>query len=228
MERINKTHWFVGDNKIGISLMRYAVDIEILKNDSDIFYRLNVYDDGKVALVFNFYSLADAIRFTEEDIDKSDSLNKIVESYKTKFANNEFIDMNSSVNLEVEDNKIVLTPDQVKQAIWNLFCKGKDYDMSVEYELRFNNSQLDISFYIIEHLDFGGLKKDNRIRLTEGDLNYAFSNYLKNSNYDLEEFKYIGGIHRVGYYFDDDTSHFDGIELKVKEKDKNNVLKLKK
>ena len=56
-------------------------------------------------------------------------------------------------------------------------------------------------------------------------LYHVFSSFANELNYDLEDFKYCGGIHRVGYYFDEDTPHFDGIMLKVKEKRQNKILK---
>ena len=62
--------------------------------------------------------------------------------------------------------------------------------------------------------------------LTEDDLRRVLSHYADSFNYDLEDYKYIGGIHRVGYYFSEDTPHYDGIKLFVKEK--NNEFKLTK
>lgn len=85
MKRIDLDHWFVGDNKLSISLMKFFVRITICKNDDYIFYGLEVYDDNRVCLIFNFYSLEDAIKFTEEVIAKCFEKEEIINAYIEKF-----------------------------------------------------------------------------------------------------------------------------------------------
>ena len=89
-----------------------------------------------------------------------------------------------------------------------------------KYTLMFEND----NFYLIEHLDYDGIKRDNMIMLTESDLKAALNHYINFYNYELIDFKYIGGIHRVGYFFDEDTPHYDGIQLEVKTKEKLKTL----
>ena len=43
---------------------------------------------------------------------------------------------------------------------------------------------------------------------------------------DLEEFKYLGGVRREGYYQGEETPYFDGIEMQTKEKEKGQKLTL--
>lgn len=95
MARINKNHWFVGSNEIKISLMRFYVEIEITKNDETIFYRLKVYNDGKVTLIFNFYSLEEAVHFTEIEIDKCYAIEDIVDIYKDDYPESEYVEIKS-------------------------------------------------------------------------------------------------------------------------------------
>lgn len=206
MARINKNHWFVGPKEISISLMRFYVGIEIMKDDVDVFYRLSVYKDNKVALVFDFYSLEDAVRFTEDEIDECYTIDDIVAIYKEDYPENKFVKLSESDPMEVVDNKIVLTPEQVKQAIWNCFGKGRNYKTSVDYKIDMNDGQLAVSFYIIEHIGV-----DISVRLTDGDLRYALLKYLEDINYELEE---------ADYFFDENKSQFGGIKLTVKEKAK--------
>jgi hypothetical protein len=106
MRRINKNYWFVGPNEIKISLMRFYVEVEITKNDETIFYRLKVYVDGKVALIFYFASLEEAVRFTEEEIDKCYTTEDIIEIYKEDYPNCDFINaLGNSKKLSMEEKR---------------------------------------------------------------------------------------------------------------------------
>ena len=90
MSIMRLNHWFIGGNELSISLMRFYVRIEICQNDSFIYYRLEVYDNGKPYLIFNFYSLEDAVSFTENEISKCETYDDILARYKDLFANNRF------------------------------------------------------------------------------------------------------------------------------------------
>ena len=90
MEVIELNHWFAADNELSISLMRYFVKISICQNNKFIFYRLEVFEKGRVALVLNFYSLSDAIHFTEKIIQKCTEISEIVQQYISRFQTGEF------------------------------------------------------------------------------------------------------------------------------------------
>ena len=100
MEKIELNHWFATDNELSISLMRYFVKINICQNNKFIFYRLEVFDEGKVTLVFNFYSLSDAIHFTEKIIQKCTEIPEIVQQYISRFQTGEF-------NQTIKNEKII-------------------------------------------------------------------------------------------------------------------------
>lgn len=85
MNRIELNHWFVSNNQLSISLINYCVIITILKNDEFIFYRLKVIDNNRSDLTFNFYSLEDAITFTEKIISKCNTVNDITNDYIRQF-----------------------------------------------------------------------------------------------------------------------------------------------
>ena len=95
MRKIELNHWFVADNELSISLLKYFVKIIICQNNKFIFYRLEVFEESKADLVFNFYSLSDAIQFTEEIIGKCTKTTEIVEQYINKFQKGEF---NQTIN----------------------------------------------------------------------------------------------------------------------------------
>lgn len=90
MERIELDHWFVDDNKLLISFMRYYVDIRIYQNDTNVFYQLRVLNQNKESLIFNFDSLEDAIVFTEQTIRKSRTLKEIIKSYQEQWKQEKF------------------------------------------------------------------------------------------------------------------------------------------
>ena len=90
MNKINLNHWYINDNVLSISLLYYYVKITIYKNDDFIFYKLEVINNIKTELTFNFYSLEDAIIFTEETITKYLTTKEIIESYQEQFKQNKF------------------------------------------------------------------------------------------------------------------------------------------
>ncbi len=90
MSRIEKNYWFVNEHGMSISLMRFYVDIRISRNDNFIFYHLDVYSNGKTDLTLNFYSLEDAVTFTEKEINKSIDKKDILKRYVKKFKGDEF------------------------------------------------------------------------------------------------------------------------------------------
>ena len=85
MKKINKNSWFLMENELSIALVFYYVKINVEFNDKELFYRLTIYKDNKELVVFNFYSLEDAITFTEEVIDKNYVIDDIVMKYRDMF-----------------------------------------------------------------------------------------------------------------------------------------------
>ena len=90
MERLKLNHWFVGDNKLSISFLRYHVDIKILRNNEFVFYQLEVMNSNREVLLFNFYSLEDAMVFTEQTIQKCRTLKEIIKSYQEQCKEEKF------------------------------------------------------------------------------------------------------------------------------------------
>lgn len=209
MGKINFNHWYVKDNTLSISLMRFCVDIDVKDG-----IKLRVIDEDRNELIFDFNTLGEAIFYTEN----------VINDCKTKEEIN--YEYNKMFKKEDKNLKIDLTPTEVDQAILEYYDIDKDSRVSVEEELEIVDNHPDIKFYIIEHIDYKDIQKDIKTPLQEEDIKKALNDYISTYNYELIDFKYIGGIHRVGYFFDEDTPHYDGIELNVKKKEK--TLKKKK
>ncbi len=218
MKNIELNHWYIKDNELSISLMRHHVSIRILRNDKNIFYQLAVIDSNRESLLLNFYTLEDAVRFTEDNISKCMDNKEILKQYKELFYNEQFANIDG---LRVEKDKIELSKDEVLDLITSYYGEDKEYDVTTRMDLSLEKDQINIKFSIVENFD--GIT--NIIRLTEGDLENVFKDYLSNTNYDFVDFKYVGGIRRVGYFVDENTPYFEGIEIRVKPKEK--VLKKK-
>ena len=90
MEKISLDHWFVGENTFNISLMRFCVSLQVRKNNKFIYIKMRVMDYDRHELEFNFYTLEDAIKFTEDVINKCYTTSEIVEQYQIMFKNNKF------------------------------------------------------------------------------------------------------------------------------------------
>lgn len=212
MTRINLNHWFVKDNNLSISLMRFHVEIKTKKSQNNIYYSLKVINSNREEQTLDFYTLEEAIAFTETIINKSENINEIINEYQKQ-------------NEEKEEYaKITLTKEEIDEAIISHFGSEKDFRVSCKEEVTLENGIPKVYFYLTEH---DGRTVETPVLLTNGDLRNVFENYISFYGYELIDFKYIGGIHHVGYYFHEDTPHFDGIELSVKKKEKENKLTYK-
>lgn len=93
MENIERNNWYIKDNEIWISLMNFHVIIKILKNEgynSFIYYRTEIKDNNYSELVFHFYSLEDAISFTENIVGKANNNTEVLDAYKALFQEGKF------------------------------------------------------------------------------------------------------------------------------------------
>ena len=90
MSRIELNHWYIKDNELSISLMKFYTKIKILKNDQIIYYQLYVKGNEDKELTFNFYTIEDAILFTEQAIAKSHDTDEILGKYISMFENEKF------------------------------------------------------------------------------------------------------------------------------------------
>jgi len=224
MEEFGKIRWFIKDNEVSALLMHWYVKIDFCHNGKYLYFPLKVYSDGKELLTFNFYTFEDAIGFTNNVVNKCWTTEEIVEKYQEMFSDKQF----KSPNLgRVHNDKISLMPDEVDEAIIEYFGDGKEYPVSCREELTMDKSGLHISFYLVEHTEIDGVRKDFSTMLTKGDLMNALGAYIEFYGYELLDFKYIGGVHHVGYFVDEDKPHYDGIELKVRKKEKSLRLKRK-
>lgn len=82
MNKINLNHWFIDGNIMSISLLRYHVEISILKNNSFIYYGLDIINNDREKLVFNLYTLEDAIYFVENIVAISTNYDEILCAYE--------------------------------------------------------------------------------------------------------------------------------------------------
>lgn len=216
MEKINLDHWFVKGNSLSVSTMNHHTTITVCKNKKEIFFRVRILNSEREELIFNFYSLEDAIAFTEKTVSQCRNNDEIVEKYCEQYQKGKL----KKKDLKVKDNKIKLTEEEVDAEIENYYGEGKSYDVSATHELSINNHMIDINFYLIEKFNLDGVMRETKTMLTEGDLKNVFEAYVEQGNYELENFKYIGGIHKVGYFVEEDTPHYEGIELRIKPKEK--------
>jgi len=220
MKQITRNNWYIKDNDIKVSLLKFHVTISICKNNKNIYYSLKVIDGDRKELVFNFYTLEDAIAFTEDTISNCHDRSEIVSKYEDLFNKGAFANQLGIREEDKKTTKFILKEPDILNAIISYLGMSKEYEVSAKKELNYTDGNLSIGFYLIEKYD--NIQRETR--LTNSDLIAALNNYLKDTDYTLINFKYVGGIHRVGYYHDEDTPYFEGIELEVEEKQK----KLKK
>ena len=218
MKNINKNNWYIQGNQAKISLMRLHASFNVCKNDESVFYQLIVNDNDMKTLTLNFYTLEDVISFVENVVSKCNSLDEVLTNYQQMFYDGLFSLPNEDKSIKSET--LDLTKEEVDQAIIDYFGKDKDYGLSVERDLYIDyNGVPKVAFYLVDYKD------DSGRMLTEGDVKNVLSSYADSLDYELIDYKYVGGIHRAGYSYDEDTPHYEGIEVRVKPKEIKKTLK---
>ena len=114
---------------------------------------------------------------------------------------------------EVDKIKIELTPYEVSKILARYFSGGKHYKISINEEFSLNNNQLDIKYYLVEHINTDGIKKDNIAELTNEDIEKALADFLDIYNFSLINYDYISTV-------TNEVLNYDGIKVIVKPKAK--------
>ena len=85
MNKIELNHWYVNENTLSISLIRFYVEIKVLKNDYTLYYLLRVKGEENKEMTFTFYTIEEALSFTEKIVAKSYDINEVFEKYILMF-----------------------------------------------------------------------------------------------------------------------------------------------
>ena len=87
MARIELNHWFINNNELSISLIRFYISIKVLKSNQSIYCRLYIKGNDDEDLILDFCTIEDALLFTEKVINKCCDLNEVLEKYNLMFSN---------------------------------------------------------------------------------------------------------------------------------------------
>ena len=120
----------------------------------------------------------------------------------------------SDVDFSNGEEKIVLTPDEVKQVIVNSF--GWNDNVGVIEKINIHDGNRYMCYYLIDHNG----KNDIKVRVTEDDLIDAFDEYAESCGYEFINFNYIGNVARKGRLINDNAAKYEGVELIVKKRGK--------
>jgi len=223
MEYIKLNNWCIDANKAVIALLRFHVELNILKKDNCILFKLTVTDSDMENITFNFYSLEDAISFTQETISKCSTKDEIRKEYQKKIEKGEFR-LPGGIK-PPKSEKLLLNKNEVDEILIDYYSKGKNYSVSIRNDIYIDYyKKPKISFYLTEHLDYDGIKKDIEYMLTEYDLKTALNDYMNSYGYEVDNFNYI-----YTYECDEkDITKYEGIELKLKRNDLEHNKKLVK
>lgn len=207
----------VKKNTIYKELDNFNIKIEILPNIDHLLFQLEIKSkENNNDITICFPTLEDTVNFINNIVKAKKSLKEIIIAYRDEFLHGE---LNIPNPIQINGNHASLTSEEVLQLIAHHFGAHKNYKVDATSELSIDSSQPRINFYLIEHLDYDDIKRDNKTLLTKGDLVNVFNHYLEYLGYELVDFKYLGGIHHTGYFVDEDTPHYEGIELYVREKE---------
>ena len=79
-----KNDWYIDDNRLATSLMSFYVDIKLFANRENNHHILRVVDTNTEIkeLSYEFTTLEDAIRFTENFVAKCRNFDEVIASFK--------------------------------------------------------------------------------------------------------------------------------------------------
>ena len=117
--------------------------------------------------------------------------------------------------------KIELKTNELLVYLSYYFSELLDQDITIYERHRIINDKgldtIDLTFYYVYEKKFPGAYIRLETNLKEEEIQMAMKDYCKYRGYELDNYKYIGGINRIGYYRPKTEAHFDGIELTVSE-----------
>ena len=98
------------------------------------------------------------------------------------------------------------------------------YDLGIKYETVGNGvyeetvAIPDINFYFEDTIEHKNVVAKITSYLSLETIEEILKDYAESLNYEYDSFQYLGGIRHAGYFVDEDTPHFDGMQIYVKEK----------
>ena len=95
MDKINADHWYIDENSLTIYLTDLHAHIKILYNGSCIYFLLEVTDRFMNKSTFNFYTLEDAISFTEKTVSTKKTAKDVEEAYHEQY--HDFISLSNAL-----------------------------------------------------------------------------------------------------------------------------------
>lgn len=91
MRRIELNHWYIGDNSLNVSLLNFNVSIVLVARNNNIEYLLNIKDKNDCTLILKFYSLDEAMMFTEMIVTNNKTLTEVIGEYEKAYINNKVL-----------------------------------------------------------------------------------------------------------------------------------------
>ncbi len=194
MENITLNHWEVERNKVSIALSHLNASFSVLKDGEYIYYQLEVNDRDMKKITMDFYTLEDVMGFIQNIVSKSRTNEEVLNKYNEMKENEQF---RLPGGLKTpEKGKIIVSPEEIKEAITDYYDVGKNYKVSVREDIYVDyNGHPQINYYLVEH--YYNKNREFESMLTGTDIKKALANYIGKNGYDVNDFKYIGGVHKV-------------------------------
>ena len=219
MKGIERRNWLAKGNKLSDNLMDVSVIVNIKAFENNVYYEVKITDSYMNESTVILYSFEDVMDFVENVLSKCKTTAEAVEKY------NELFEAGCLMKPETSFiNEMDLSVSQVKDAMTDYYGNDKDHAVYPFINVFMNNGEPDVKFYINEHVGKG---QSYNTPVSKDDLRNVLAMYAAKKGYEMIDYRYVGGVHRVGYFFDEDTPHFDGIKLYVKKLEKGMVLSKK-
>ena len=113
-------------------------------------------------------------------------------------------------------SKVFVSREKLIEAIVFYYSQTIDRPLDVDIQLSIFDDDIDIAFILKEHISDKKINYCQKRVLTKKDLEDVLAYYFDKNDYDLDGYKYVGGIRR--FYIDEDMPYFEGFDIPVKKK----------
>ena len=212
--------WYAANNSLERSFMRFYVKIDICNNGEYFYYPLRIFKDGKEALCFNLYSIADAVYFANNVVSNSVTIEEMIDKYRLMLFMNKFCLPRGIV--KEDDNTILLSSEEVDNAIVEYYRCEDGPEVSIDKNVVYNNGDVQITYQLKQSYN----ESSDTQPLTNEDLKNVFDEFVKLYGLEVENFDFTYDIPDYGYEVKTIKPRYTGARLKVKrlENDKSKEL----
>ena len=122
------------------------------------------------------------------------------------------------------DNQEIITkdlkPNELLNFLGNYYSIKERRDHSFDYDAKITDDGVNLGVDLKIYTEVFIIGKKIKIILADKDIFEVLNVWAYNNDLKLLNFKYLGHVRNIGYYFNEPTPVFEGVRLFMKKRDK--------